>query len=514
MTTENPSPNEDENTAATPSRRTLLKSAGAAAATGALGALAGCSGNSGDGGSGSSGGTNSSSGGSGSGSGSGGGSASVTVNFLSGMAAESRETKAFFQESMKRYESQRDGVKVDMQTASYGDLKSKISSTVESGNAPDLAESGTAGLQFYQDGHVADHGQFIEGTDLSENWAAVNKKSAQYRNSWWAGGSNRTGPFLLGVRPKLFKEAGVNDPAQLETWTGFRRALDKINEQFSGVAAYEETGTPGDLESYWNAAHTAWTDGKDPWFQGGKPWENPEETLLVGKDGRTSGMIKNTVDLANSYSTSEAASRGDEEIPALMLTDKVASFLYGLGNVPRWKAVKQDVTFGWDGDVYQTPAPRLDPNYGQEFGIEELAGHEGAHGGYSASLEQQKQVFDSDNKEAAWDLNMYLNTNEQHIVKLLGEVYPGTPAYVPLASNIKNEYGDNMPQIQKVGYDTWEKHQQNYDETGSTWDMARTNEIRWTAMNQTISEAIAGQHSVDEVVGVVRKRMLDTAAGN
>ena len=501
----------------TPSRRIVLKSVGAA--VGAMGTLAGCmsgsDGNGSESGSSGTGGTSTTTGSEStdtttSSSGSGGGSESVTINFLSGLAAENSDTKTYFAESMKRFGSQRGNVTVDLQTASYGDIKSKLSSTVSAGNAPELAESGSAGLQFYFDDDVADHGKYIEGTDLADNWAEVTRKSTRYRGEWWAGGSSRTGGFELGVRPKFFKQVGVDDPSQLATWTGFRNALEKIDDQFPDVHAYEETGVPSDLESYWNAAHTAWTDGKDPWFQGEEPWANPESTLMVGKDGRTDGMIKNTVDLASTYSSNDAATRGDEEIPALMMTDRVASFLYGLGNVPRWRAVKQDVTFGWDGDVTMLPPPKLDPDYGNEFGIDELAGHEGAHGGYAASLEQEKQVFKSDNEDLAWELNMYLNTDKGHVLPLLGEVYPSTPAYTPLVGPLQEEYSDS-PSLITDGWETWEKYQGNYDDTGSTWDMENMDAIRWEALNQTISQTIAGQHSIDNVVDLVRRRILETA---
>lgn len=489
------------------SRRQLLKQAGTATAGAALASMAGCSssGNGDSGGGGGGGGDDSTDTGS-DGGGGGGGSESVTVTFWSFLAAENAQTQEHFNSSMKTFEEKKGNVTVNLQAMNSSDLTGKIASTVNSGNAPDLSEHGSAGLEFYLNDQAADHAAYFEETGLAEEYTQANVDSAKFRGEFWTGGGNRHLTSLLAVRPKMFKDVGVSDPSGLETWTDFRRALEKIDEQNSNVHAYEETGTPNDLESYWGQARTAFTEGEDPWIDG----DPTDPNVKPGDNPRTDGMIKNCVDLARTYSSSESASRGDEEIPSLMLTDRVASFTYGLGSPVRYRSVKEDATFGWDGDIWQGPNPKLDPNYGDEFGIDELAGKEGQHGGHLWALEFMKQVMaQSDVKDAAFELLTYTNTSEDHNLELLTEFYPATSSYKPLNQKIINNMSD-LPQIQQAIYEMPREYGTQYNTTGAPWDVRGTDKIRWEDINQTISQAIAGQHEIGATPGIVRDRITTT----
>lgn len=507
------------------SRRNILKVTGGLTSAGALGALAGCTGDgSGDGDDGGDGGTEAGDGGGGTvaiGGGDteteteaeappetteGGGQETATIQFLSGLAAESSATKEHVQSGVTDFESRRGNVEVNLQVVSYGDRNEKISSTVAGGNAPDLAESGALGINFFQDGRVVDHGSYIEETeDLPESWTKATREAARFRGEWWSAGQNRQGTTMMCVRPKLFKSAGVSDPSQFETWTGFRRAVQKVHEEHPDTIAFEETGAKFDLECYWGEARTAYTEGADPWVRGDP--ENPE--VLVGEADRTDGMIKNTLDLAQSYSSDGAADRNDEEIPPLMLTDKVASMTSCLATIQRWKTVKEDVEFGWDGDVWTGPHPRLDPNYGDEFGIDELAGHEGQHGGHAWALLTQKQIFaSSDHPDVAWDLAYYTNANESFILPLVGNIYTSLPSYRPYQSKLLEEY--DPPQMHQAQIEAAREYGPQYAVTGAAWDLEDTNKLRWTDLNETISQAMAGQHSIEETPGLIRERMLET----
>lgn len=497
------------------SRRQFLKGASVATAAGALGALAGCSGNGSGDGNGTqdgqqpdgrqTGGTDQGS------SGSGGGQEQVTVDFWSFLAAENSQAKSHFESSLENFESMHAAIGVDMQAITGGQMRNKLPSAVSAGNAPDLAEGGITGLEFFLDDQLADHGSYVEGSDFVDGFTEANLDSMQYRGEYWSGGGNRHLVSMLAVRPKLFKDVGVSDPSELETWTGYRRALDRIKEQHPDVYAYEATGAPNDLESYWGEARTAYADGTDPWF-GENAWENPEDALKIGTEGRTDGMIKNTVELADAYSSSNAASRSDEQMPPLLLTDQAASFTYGLGNPVRYTSVKEDATFGWDGDIWQGPIPKLDANYGEEFGIDELAGKEGQHGGHLWAIQMMKQAFaqEKNNPEEAFKLMTYLNTSEDHNLELLSQSYPAISAYNPLNETLLEEYGDSMPQAQKVMYDLPEQHGSQYNSTGAGWDLRQTSKIRWTDINETISESIAGQHSASETPTVIRDRITQT----
>ncbi|MFC6734244.1 MULTISPECIES: ABC transporter substrate-binding protein [unclassified Haladaptatus] len=483
------------------SRRDFLKVTGAAAATGALGGLAGCTGG----------------GGGGDGNGDGGGSASLTINYLCAEAAENSLTKPLFNKSVKRFGDQND-VQVNLQAASYGDIKSKISSTVSAGNPPTLAEFGSAGLEFFLDDKVPDHGQWVDESDsYPDNWSAASKSVADFRGTYWSGGPLRHSVSNLGIRPKVFSEhGGVSDPFEdLKTWSGFYDALNQIAESDADIIPYEETGVYNDLESYWGHARTAYTGGDDPWIRGDP--ENPE--VLIGSDGengkRTDGMIKNVVKLANEFSSEKSAQRGDEEIPSLMLTDRVASFTYMTQNFTRWRSVKEDAKIGWhdgDGDVMLLPNPKLDADYGSNVGISELEGLEGEHGGHVWALEQAHGVFDvGDQKkmDAGWDLQVFLRSDEEHVFEWLGEAYPAIPADAPMQEALLNEYTD-LPQNFTQVLKNLDNYGTQYNSTGADWDVKGTDQIRWTDINKTISQSIAGQEPLDGLPDKIRSNVDTT----
>ncbi|RDI70125.1 ABC transporter substrate-binding protein [Halopelagius longus] len=496
---------------AEPSRRDFVRATAATATVGALGGLAGCSGEQGggtpepkEGGGGSTGETGSDS----------GGSESVTIDYLSAQAVENSAMKSHFQESMKTFEEKNGNVSVSLQTASYGDIRSKLSSTVSSGNPPTFAEAGGGGLQFYLNDKVPDHKPFIESTDsLPDDFTAANKESAQYRGEYWSGGGMRNTNSNLGISPKLFSQAGVSNPKEeLSTWSGFLDAVKRVDQQTDAIA-YEETGVPGDLESYWGYARTAYTDGTDPWMRPGDNPDNP--TIVVGNDehedqGKTDGMIKTCVKMANQFSSQEAAQRGDEDIPSLMLTGRVASFNYAVPTASRWTATKDDVKFGWqggNGDFMLLPHPKVDPQFGQNFGISDLEGVEGEHGGHMWALEQQQCIFQASDakQQAAWDLNMFLLSDNEFVLPAWGEHYEAIPGLKTKLEAVLNEY--DLAQSTEQAYKNADEYGVQYSTTGASWDVRDVDPIRWTDINETLSQAIAGQHSAEETPGLIRQRI-------
>ena len=504
------SSDESSSTGQDTSRRRFMGATAATAATGALGALAGCSGDGGGGGG--------SGGGGGDGTASGGdsgGSESVTIDYLSAQAAENADIKKHFQDSMKVFEEKNSNVKVKLQTASYGDIKSKLSSTVSSGNPPAFAESGSGGLQFYFNGKIPDHKPFIEGTDgMPDNFTTANQEAAQFREEYWSGGAMRHTSSNLGIRPKLFSQVGVSDPFKdLQTWSGFLSYLRKINQQTDAIA-FEQTGVGGDLESYWGEARTAYTGGTDPWLRG----DGSDPTVVVGNDdhedsGKTDGMIKNTIKLAKTFSSKESASRGDEEIPSLMLTDKVASFTYATPTANRWRAVKEDVKIGWQdgqGDYMLLPNPKVDPEYGSNFGISELEGVEGQHGGHVWALEQCQTVFKVDEKQqnAAWDLNMFILSDKEFVLPAWGKHYEAIPGLATMLQPVLDNY--DLPQSTTQAFKNLDQYGSQYASTGAAWDVRGTDKIRWTDINKTISQSIAGQTPMDQVPQKINQNIQKT----
>ena len=504
------------------SRRDVLKIGGAIGATGALGSLAGCSGSGGSSGSGdgSSGGAGSggsgsptggsSGGGSSSGSGSGGGSESVTITFLSAGAAENSAATTAFNKSMKVFEEQKGNVTVDMQKASYGDIKSKISSTVAAGNAPDLAEAGSAGLTFFLDGKVPAHGEWIEGTEgYPDNWTSTNKQVANFRGEWWGGGAASGSARGVAIRPPLVSQVGVTDPlTEMKTWSQMYDVVTRIDEELDTIA-WEETGEPVDLESYWGEARTTYKNGDDPWIRG----DPTDPDVLMGNEPATDGMVKNCVKLAREFSSDDSAGRADEEMASLLLTDRVAIEPHGFQSWAPFTSVKQDATFGWkdgQGDVMWIPLPKMDPDYGAKVGISELEGIEGQHGGHVSALEASKVVFSGDQKkmDIAWDLNVYTQTDENHLIPVFGEADPGIPQWQPMFDTFTSEL--DLPQMYTGPLDALNEYGPQYTATGAGWDVKGTDKIRWTDMNETISAGIAGQHEIDALPGMIREKIVGT----
>jgi hypothetical protein len=491
-------PNVDEGRSENIPRRSFLKGTGVAAGAGALGTLAGCLGSSGeDGGGGSN--------------GSGGGSGPITVSYLSAKAAESSQVQQKFKESMTNFQNQHENIQADLQTASYGDIKNKLSSTVGAGNQPSIAEAGTAGLQFYFDGASPSHRQWIEGTEgYPDNWSVTNRQAASFRNEWWSGGAPAGALRGINIVPRLVSKVGVSDPlTEMATWSGVYDVIKKVDDQLDTIA-WETSGTANDLEGYWSKARTAYTNGDDPWFRG----EPTDPTVLMGNEPRTDGMVKNTIKLAKEFSSPNAASLADEEKPAMLITGRAAMFSHGGAGIDSYTGVKQDAKFGWQdgqGDIMYIPEPKVDPAYGSTIGIPELDGVEGSHGAHISALENSHVIFETnDQKEmdAAWELNTYVQRNKNHQIPINGETGRGIPLYTPMLDTFIKEL--NPPQTFAQALKTFDELGPQATATGSAWDLKQTDQIRWTDINETISQGLAGQHKLEEVPNIIRQRILET----
>jgi hypothetical protein len=198
-----------------------------------------------------------------------------------------------------------------------------------------------------------------------------------------------------------------------------------------------------------------------------------------------------------------------------MLTDRVSSFTYATQNFARWYSVKEDATIGWDGgdgDFMLLPNPKVDPDFGDAIGIEDLEGVSGEHGGHVWCLEQQQFLFDgfSDKQTArGWELNTFFHRDEQHVLEEYGEAYQAIPADTDMAETLTEEIQD-LPQNFTQVSDNLNNYPDQYVTTGAPWDVRGTDPIRWRAINETLSEGIAGQHSQDEITSVVRERTIQT----
>ncbi|WP_226021867.1 ABC transporter substrate-binding protein [Halomicrobium salinisoli] len=501
------------------SRRDFVKMTTGAASAGALGALAGCSGDGGDGGDGDGGGDGGGGGGDGGDTdtdgGDGGGSDTTSITFISANAVENGDIQEHYQSSMEDFGSKNEGYEANLQTASYGDIQNTITSAVSAGNVPALAESGGLGIQYLKDGRLADHQSFFEESDsFPDDLTPASQQIANFRDYWWALGAIRHTNSNLGIRPKTFSQAGVENPMEeLNTWSKFYEVLQRIDQE-QDIIAYEETGVPGDLESYWGYARTAYTDGTDPWMRG----EGTDPDVVVANEEmeedrqKTDGMIKACVQLADQFSSDEASQRGDEDIPALMLSGRVASFTYALATANRWYSVSEDAQIGWndgEGDFMLLPNPRVDPDFGNAIGIDDLSGVEGQHGGHVWGLEQCHTIFSDvsdQEQEGAWALGQYLFTDEDFVLPAWGEYYEAFPGMAPLMDSLRSEY--DLPQNFEQSIQNQQEYGAQYSNTGGPWNVWPTDPIRWTDINETLSQAIAGQHSAEETPGIIRDRIM------
>lgn len=435
---------------------------------------------------------------------------SVSIEYWSQFPTANPEVRSWYPETLQRFEERQDGnVSVELTPVTPSGLLQRVRAAVEAGNPPDISGRGELGIDLYPNGVTVDHGQYVREAQYGDQMVTNAVEGAQFRDVWISMGRPASTVWTMGLRPKFFKQIGISNPKEeLATWTDYRRALEQIKQQNNNVWAHEVTGVWNDLETYWGQARTAFQNGTDPWMDVTEQGTPNDPNVKIGQNERTDGMIKNVVDLANAYSSQQAGSRGDEEIPSLMFTDRVAAYHYGLGGWQRYRTVNPEVSFGWDGDVYEQVLPRLDPNYGEEFDIPELAGKEGQHGGFKPSLGGTMIFSASEVKEESWALEQYLKTEPDHLIPFRTQYLPRPPTWRPVLRQIRNDMLSDLPQVyQAVINATLADYSENLDGCGSTWDVFGASEIRWD-MNRRISESIAGQVDKNELPGVIREQTL------
>jgi hypothetical protein len=422
---------------------------------------------------------------------------------------------------MQMFAEQHDRVsQVDFQQLTLGGMEQKYIGAIDAGNAPDLGDTGDLGISFFRQGQSLDHGPFVEESEnLPEDWLQGTLDTVKFRGSYWGGGPSALGVHGITLRPNFFKEAAdiQNPREELATWSDFRSALDQIDEQFPDVYAYEETGTPLDLETYWSYARTAYTDAEDPWLDvtdGGSP-EDP--AVKVGEVDATDGMIKQCFDLTETYSSSQAPDMSDEDGSPRLMAGRLAS-MGGAVGPNTWTALDENVEFGWDGDIFQIPWPRLDEGYGEEYGIDELAGRSGQHGGHLWGFSTSKVIFGEEagagqNTDLAWDLMEFINFSDEWTLPLLTEHYISSPPTKSLASKMSDMFADmdDVPQPTTLMPELLDEYGSNYSTTGAAWDVTNTGEIRGTSIAQTLSDGLSGEYDGAEATIQAMRDNISTA---
>ena len=91
-----------------------------------------------------------------------------------------------------------------------------------------------------------------------------------------------------------------------------------------------------------------------------------------------------------------------------------------------------------------------------------------------------------------------------------GETYPSIPADSDMQQTLLNNMGDDLPQNFTQVLDNLDKYGPQYNNTGAPWNVKGTDQIRWTDINETISQAIAGQIKGANLVSEVQSRVQKT----
>ncbi|MFC7196460.1 hypothetical protein ACFQL4_20460 [Halosimplex aquaticum] len=120
----------------------------------------------------------------------------------------------------------------------------------------------------------------------------------------------------------------------------------------------------------------------------------------------------------------------------------------------------------------------------------------------------------SDNPQEAWNLLNYTNTSADHLAELYATIYPAAPTYEPLSDTIKSEYGDQLSQPLTAMLNAAQEYGPQYNVTGAAWDLKETSQIRWTDINEPISQAIAGKFGPDKAVSTIVDNVNKTMSGS
>lgn len=142
---------------------------------------------------------------------------------------------------------------------------------------------------------------------------------------------------------------------------------------------------------------------------------------------------------------------------------------------------------------------------------------EGSHGAHISSLELQHTILErSENKDAAWKLAEYVNTDEGHAFPLYAdpELLQSPLVHADLREiQQSSEYPDLMTRLTDVNIEILNTFGTQAATTGANWDITAVDQIRLTDIGETLSEAYAGQHSRDETPNTIRERINQTLDG-
>jgi len=123
--------------------------------------------------------------------------------------------------------------------------------------------------------------------------------------------------------------------------------------------------------------------------------------------------------------------------------------------------------------------------------------------------EQCHTIFDdvnSQQQDGAWALSQYLLQDNDFVLPAWGSTTRRSPASIP--SWTTSSTSTTCHRTSSSHSRTSAPTGTSYSNTGGPWDVWPTDPIRWTDINETLSQAIAGQHSAQETPSLIRERVL------
>jgi hypothetical protein len=102
----------------------------------------------------------------------------------------------------------------------------------------------------------------------------------------------------------------------------------------------------------------------------------------------------------------------------------------------------------------------------------------------------------------------YVNRDPEFVLPYLGEVQTTAPAVTELLEPLRSQY--EIAQPQEVLFDVLEEWPDQYQPTGAEWDVPNTGQIRFTDINETISQALSGQIEKSQAPKTIRSKIMSS----
>ncbi|OGC03792.1 hypothetical protein A2276_08060 [candidate division WOR-1 bacterium RIFOXYA12_FULL_43_27] len=212
-----------------------------------------------------------------------------TVTLKMWIMPNSLEPQIDIDDVLKKFEEKNPKIKVKATVIDWGAAWTKITTAATSNDVPDIVQLGSTWV-----GAISGMDALLDVADRVEEIGGAGAfVPASWKTAGIAGSGKITAiPWIvdcraLFYRSDVFKKAGVN-PAELDTWEGFKNALDKVkkaNITIEGLQIYP-LGMPG--KNDWNVVHNLapWI-----WAAGGNFLAEDNRTPIVNSKEALKGIM-------------------------------------------------------------------------------------------------------------------------------------------------------------------------------------------------------------------------------